>query len=139
MKSLLLVLTLGLAVPGAAPVQFTTLAEGQTSGFEEYREVVVRTPLELIRFWKQHAPGQRVPTLEFAKSMVVGVILGTRNTGGYRAVVTGIDRTGADVVVTWREDEPKPGLILTQALTSPFHLVTVEQASGAVKFTKAAR
>jgi PrcB C-terminal len=139
MKSLLLVLTLGLAVPGAAPVQFTTLAEGQTSGVDEYREAVIRTPIELMRFWKQHAPGQKVPTVEFPKSMVVGVILGTRNTGGYRAVVTGVDRTGADLIVSWREDEPKPGLMLTQALTSPFHLVTIEQAPGAVKFTKATR
>jgi hypothetical protein len=141
MYSLLMLLTIGFAAEfgasGGPPVQFTTLAEGQQSAIEQPREVVVRTSLEWIRFWKQHGPGQKMPIVDFAKSMVVGVVLGTRNTGGYRAVVTGVERTGTEVVVKWREEQPKPGLMLTQALTSPFHFVTVEQATGAVTFAKA--
>ncbi len=132
---LLSIVTIG----GGPPVPFTTLVDGQASAIEEQRQVVVRTPAEWKALWAKHAPGQKMPTVDFAKSMVIGVFLGTRNTGGYRVVVTGIQREGSTLVVTWQEEQPAPGLLVTQALTAPFHLVTIDKTADAVKFSKTER
>jgi FAD dependent oxidoreductase/PrcB C-terminal len=120
-----------------APVPFTTLTQGDQSGIDEARQVVVRTPEEWQALWKEHATGQAMPSVDFSKMMVVGVFLGTRNSGGYRVTISGIERDGDNLVVTWREDKPGTRDIVTQVLTFPFHLVGTERATGEVKFRKA--
>jgi len=139
---LALLLALGVASSGTGampPVPFTTLVEGQQSGMEDAHQAVVRTAAEWKALWQKHGAGQKMPVVDFTKSTVIGVFLGSRPTGGYRVAITGIERDGAAMVVTWREEPPAAGLIVTQALTSPFHLVTVERTTADVKFTKAAR
>src|SRR5262245_13936621 len=124
MITLLIVLSiLSFADGRFAPVPFTTIAEGQQSGIEDKREVVVKSDEEWKALWKQHAPDKPLPPVDFKKSTVVGVFLGSRNTGGYRATITAVDQEGTDVVVTWRESRPAPDLIVTQVLTFPYHLV----------------
>jgi PrcB C-terminal len=137
---MLLSLILAIVTTGTVPpVTFTTLLDGQASAIEEPREVVVRTPAEWKALWAKHAPGQKMPAVDFGKSTVIGVFLGTRNTGGYRAVITGIERQGSDLLVTWKEEQPSPDLMVTQALTSPFHLVQIDKTADSVKFAKAKR
>ena len=80
-----------------------------------------------------------MPAVDFAKSMVIGVFLGSRNTAGYRVTITGIERDGANVAVTYREERPGARDILAQMLTFPHHLVRVERIAGEVKFTRAER
>jgi hypothetical protein len=115
---------------------FTTVVEGQASGIEEPREVAVQTAAEWKALWQKHAPGQKMPVVDFAKSSVAAIFLGTRNTGGHRAIVTAVDRTGADAVVAWHEEQPGSGMMVTQALTSPFVIVRFDKATGAVTFKK---
>lgn len=117
-----------------APVPFTTVAQRDQSDIETARQVVVRTPEEWKALWKEHAAGQAMPAVDFSKQMVVGVFLGTRSTGGYSVTISGIEREGNDLVVTWRESRPGAAAIVTQMLTSPYHLVRLERASGEVKF-----
>jgi hypothetical protein len=126
-------------IGGAQPVTFSTLVDGQASNIEEPREVVVRTAAEWKALWAKHAPGQKEPAVDFAKATVIGVFLGTRSTGGYRAVITEVERHGADIVVTWQEQQPSPTMMVTQALTSPFHIVRIDKTPDPVKFLKAAR
>jgi hypothetical protein len=139
MLKLLLALAVPAVLAGAerlTPVPFTTVGEGQQSGIEERREVTVRTAAEWKTLWKQHAADQTMPAVDFSKSMVVGVFLGMRNTGGYRVTITAIDREGSDLVVTWREEAPARDAMVSQMLTFPFHLVRLEQTKGPVKFRR---
>jgi hypothetical protein len=139
MISVLLVLTV-VSLAGRPPVPFSTVAEGHQSGVEQQREVVIRTATEWKALWKEHAPAEPLPAVDFAKSTVVGVFLGSRNTGGYRATITAIDHAdhdGADLVVTWREDRPGRRDLVSQMLTSPFHLVRIERIAESVKFRRA--
>jgi protease stability complex PrcB-like protein len=115
---------------------FTTVAEGQASSIEEPKEIVVQTAAEWKVLWQQHSPGQKLPVVDFAKSTVAAVFLGTRNTGGHRVLVTAVNREGPDTVVTWNEEQPGAGLMVTQALTAPFHIVRFDKATGVVKFKK---
>ena len=128
-----------LAGNALVPVSFTTISQSEQSGVEEARQVVVRTPEEWKALWKAHAPGQPMPAVDFTKSMVIGVFVGSRSTAGYRATITAIESEGANVVVTYREDRPGARDILAQMITFPHHLVRVERIAGEVKFTRAER
>ena len=137
MFAIAILLAASLAGRALVPVPFTTITQSDQSGVEEARQVVVRTAEEWKALWKAHAPGQPVPAVDFTKSMVIGVFLGSRNTGGYRVTIAGIERDGASVTVTYREDRPARGDITTQVITFPHHLVRVERVAGAVKFARA--
>ena len=81
--------------------------------------------------------GVRMPVVDFTKSMVLGVFLGSRNTAGYRVTIAGIERSSATVGVTYREERPGGRDMLAQVITFPHHLVRVERIDGEVKFTRA--
>ena len=133
------ILAVSLAGNALAPVPFTTIRQSDQSGVEEARQAVVRTPEEWKALWKEHAPGQPMPAVDFTRFMVIGVFLGSRNTAGYRVAITGIERDGAIVTVTYREERPAARDILAQVITFPHHLVRVERTAGEVKFAHAER
>jgi hypothetical protein len=118
-------------------VPFTTIASGQQSGVEKQREVVVRTAAEWKALWKEHSPDDPIPAIDFSKSMVAGIFLGVRDTGGYGVTIASVDREGKGVVVRWRELKPAPSAMVSQALTFPFVLVRIDGAgAGAVTFQR---
>jgi PrcB C-terminal len=139
MVAAVILLPVSLAGGALAPVSFTTISHSEQSGVEQARQVVVRAPEEWKALWKEHAPGQPMPGVDFTTSMVIGVFLGSRNTAGYRVTITAIERDGANVAVTYREERPGAGDILAQMLTFPHHLVRVERIAGEVKFARAER
>ena len=118
------------------PVAFTTVHRGSDSQIESSRNVSIRSSSEWTALWKEHAPGTPATKVDFTRDMVVGVFLGTRPTAGYGVTVARVETQDADLVVTYLEAQPKPGELLTQALTSPVHLVRVPQHKGNVRFVK---
>ena len=128
------VLGLGFA-PEAVP--FKTIDRGGQSGIEEPRQVVVRTAAEWEKLWKEHALDRPLPPVDFTRSMVIGLFLGYRPTGGYGVEITGIERKDSEAVVTYRERRPQKTDIVTQVITMPFHLVSLDKVTGEVRFTRA--
>ena len=120
------------------PVKFSTIDRGQQSNIDDAREVTARTATEWTALWKQHAGDRPRPAVDFSTSTVMGVFLGSRPTGGYDVEITGIEKEGSDLIVTWREQRPAKDAMLSQVLTMPFHLVSIPRHTGAVKFKKAA-
>jgi hypothetical protein len=121
-------------VSGGATIQtmpFTTIASGQQSGIEMPREVVIRTAGDWKKFWKEHSPDEPMPAIDFSKSVVAGVFLGSRSTGGYGVAISSIERQGKDLVVRWREQKPDPGAMVIQTVTFPFILVRIDNAGAA--------
>jgi hypothetical protein len=118
-------------------VTFTTIDRGGQSGIEEPREAVVRTAAEWTALWKEHSGGRPRPAVDFAKSMAVGVFAGTRSTGGHSVDITKIERDGDALVVTWRERKPGADDIVTQVITMPYHIVSIDRSAGAVRFVRA--
>ena len=129
-----MLLTLLLAFVQAAAPTMESIAQGRTSNIEETRQAIVRTEAEWEALWKLHAAPQSPPPVDFATSMVAAVFLGTRPTGGYSVAITGTRRDGDTLVVEFAERRPAPDAILTQALTSPFHIVKLPRHEGAVVF-----
>jgi hypothetical protein len=76
--------------------------------------------------------------VDFSTEMLVGVWLGTRPTGGYTAniesvvvaQIIGAPNVPPGVMVSIREDQPGPNCVVTQALTSPFHVVRTARTVG---------
>lgn len=121
-----------------ALMPMTTIARGGVSSVMQPRQVVVRDAGEWDTLWREHAgPDSPAPVVDFGSQMVVGVFLGSRNTGGYAVEITKVEQAGGAIVVHYTETKPERGMVLAQVITSPFHLVKVPRADGAVQFEKA--
>jgi len=132
------VLCLAAAATTGAPVPFKVLETGVLSGIETRREVVVRTAAEWKALRDEHSAGHAAqPVVDFTTSMVIGVFLGTKPSGGHAVEITGIERDADGLVVTYRERRPAATDMVTQMLTAPFQLVTTARVSGPVRFTQA--
>jgi len=136
--TLLMIAVFCLAAATAEPVPFKVLQSGGYSGIEEHREVVIRNAKEWSALQLEPSPqGTPAPAVDFTKSMVIGVFLGTRPTGGHAVAIDRIERDGDDLLVTYRERRPGPNDIASQVITTPFQLVTTAAFAGRVRFTRA--
>src|SRR5262245_23846783 len=106
MLPLLVILLLAPVIPVAERVPFETIVQGDQSAIDARREVVVRTAAEWKTLWREHNPDAPAPAVDFTKSMVVAVFAGFRNTAGYTVTITGIEKDGATLAVTWQEGKP---------------------------------
>jgi hypothetical protein len=118
-------------------VTFTTIAQGAGSQIEEPRTVAVRTAVEWATLWREHGGAAGMPDVDFARSTILAVFLGTRPTAGYSVEITSIETVKTELMVTWRELPPPPGALTAQMLTSPFVIVRVDAHPGPVRFTRA--
>jgi len=66
--------------------------------------------------------------------MVVALFMGERRTGGHEIEVTRVERAGSGLAVHYRSKSPNPGDMTSQALTQPFHLITLARDDGPVVF-----
>jgi hypothetical protein len=69
------------------------------------------------------------PAVDFKTEMVLAVFMGEKRSGGYAVEIKdAVERKGS-LVVTVLEKSPGPDSIVTEALTSPFHLVAVKRST----------
>ena len=127
---------IGFAAVPADPVAFKTLEAGE-QGIENKREAVVHTAAEWTGLWKELGSSKPRPAVDFARSTVLGVFLGSRPTVGYSVKIDTIERQGAELVVTYRERRPAATDMVAQMLTAPYVLVTIEKFDGRVRFVRA--
>lgn len=113
----------------------TTLAKSDACGFESANHAVVRNQAEWAALWKAHAPERPAPDVDFSKSMVLGVFLGSRPTSGYSVEILRV-LAGPETKVEYAERQPDPQTMTAQILTAPCHIVAVAKQDGAVKFER---
>jgi hypothetical protein len=111
-----------------------TIDKGAESAVDAPRQVTVRTLAEWQTLWRRHAPGRPVPEVDFARSMVVGVFLGTRPTAGFAVDIVGTRQDHGSLIVQYRETRPGRDTISAQIITAPFHLATIPRFDGDVRF-----
>ena len=116
------------------PSNIVTVAQGSYSRIEERTETAIRSASEWQAFWKSHGAGDPPASVDFAKEMVAAVFLGTRPTGGYSVEIASTRREGDALIVEYVERRPSADSIVTQALTSPFHIVKLPKVDGPVRF-----
>ena len=106
------------------------------SGIDRPQQSVAKTAAEFQTLWQQHAPGRPMPSVDFAKTMVVAVFLGSRPTGGFGVEITGVRTEGDATIVRWSERKPAPGQMASQVITAPSFIATVPRRDGPVRFEK---
>ena len=117
-----------------AQTSFSTIAKGDVSGQQTSKQVTVRTEAEWKALWKDHAPAAEIPVIDFSKTMVVGVFLGSKPSAGYGVEIVGVHIQEQELVVEYVQKQPARGTIAAQMLTEPYHLVTVPKHAGPVRF-----
>jgi hypothetical protein len=118
-------------------VQFSTLDKGLTSGVREPTQVVIRTRDDWAALWGRHMqiqPAPQAPPVDFSRDMVVALFMGERPTGGHRIEITRVERTDSGLSVRYRSQAPDSGTMVSQALTQPFHLITIARDEAPVVF-----
>jgi hypothetical protein len=120
------------AASGAMTVtqlKFETLAKNTRSGVREPLQIVVRSPEQWKALWKKHVGSDPnsppAPAVDFNNNIIAAVFSGEKPTGGYTVEITAAEKSDGMLLIHYRETSPRPGGIVTQALTQPFHIVTI--------------
>ena len=118
----------------AAQAVLTSVAKGDMSGHQNAKQVVIRTAAEWNAVWKEHSATEKLPAVDFASSMVVGIFLGTKPSAGHAVEIVAVRTVDKDVVVEYVQKQPGRGTMAAQILTEPYHLVSVPKQAGTVRF-----
>lgn len=116
--------------PAAAP-EWEVLATGtQATGGDSPSFELATSQSELDNLWRR-AYGlvselPPVPVVDFSRSSVAAVFLGTKRTGGYSVDVQNVSVEGGEVYLDVATTEPAPGMLTTQALTNPWVMVQID-------------
>lgn len=79
-------------------------------------------------------PAPATPSVNFSSGRVVAFFWGQKPSGGYTVSLVGTQTVGNTLRVTLNLTSPRPGDITTQALTSPFIILSVPGAPTKVEF-----
>lgn len=97
------------------------LAEGSQSGVSDAFVAVAR---DALTYGALRESLSRLPEMSadsFRTSVVVAAFLGRRMTGGYSVVIT----SGPDGTIRLAESKPSKDMMVTQAITTPFKVISV--------------
>jgi hypothetical protein len=121
-------------------LRLETLAAGAYSGCEASADRLISTTAQWAAFWTELHAGQGPeparPAVDFSAQSVLASCLGTRPSGGHAIRITGVHHAGGQLQVTARETAPGPGCAVTQALTQPYHVISVDRVAGGATFTR---
>ena len=120
-------------------VPLTTVAKGTISDTDGPQRVVVRTAEEWKKLWTSLSTETPAPTIDFERTVVVGVFLGARPTAGFEVAITAVKTEGGRTIVEYRERRPDPADLVAEVLTSPFHLVSIPRDLGPIEFRQMAK
>jgi hypothetical protein len=116
-------------------VTFSTVQKGEGGSLanNQAQVSVIRNNTDWAIFWNQlnrkYSPEPNIPSINFSESVMIALVDAPRVTGGYSITITSIQITPTGITVNANQVSPG-GCMVTQALTQPFHLVTVPVFSG---------
>jgi hypothetical protein len=111
----------------AGPVEMQTIAKGAYGAESERRAVLVTADADYRQQWQALIGEGDIPAVDFEKNVVVFLLGGMRNTGGWSVVPNGVtvDAEGT-AAIDAKVQGPPPGGITTQAVTVPYAVITID-------------
>lgn len=103
---------------------YQVLSESGYQGKEEKSFEVIKDNYSLEKLYTAINDPQ-IPKVDFSKSRIVALFLGQRTSGGYGIKVKSVSEKGDKIYVTVEETKPKPGDMVTMAITNPFTIVKI--------------
>ena len=118
----------------STPVQQSATARGDLAGPGPSGVHVLRTAEQWRNFQRDHRLNWPL-NIDFNRDMVIAVLLGTRNSGGYTAKISDVRATDWVVEVTYSEIPPQASQAVSAALTNPYVLSVISQSQNPVAFS----
>src|SRR6202023_1375034 len=100
------VLVLEGGAPARGPLEMKTIEKGTDSAVESAGQFTARTQQEWTKLWRSHAWDRPLPSVDFARDMVVAVFMGSRPTAGYAVEIVGTRLQQGTLIVEYRESPP---------------------------------
>ncbi|MDB5245577.1 MAG: hypothetical protein JWN90_682 [Parcubacteria group bacterium] len=123
----------GLTIKGPSGITLTTLAEGQNATNIDTRvNYRITNQADLATLWGMlysNNNGPAIPTIDFTKNEVIGVFDGSHSSGGYEVHVTDVSDAGGTRVIHIRRTAPGDGCPTTNAITSPFQILSLRKST----------
>lgn len=123
----------------AEDVTVTVIDAGTNAGAASERKNIAAYDKDgLARLWSMaHATdGTPLPTVDFSKSYVIGVFAGTKPSGGYSIEVSRVSDSGDTRTVAITLMKPGSDCITSQAITSPYEIVSVPLSNASLSRTE---
>lgn len=123
----------GSSVPTAAPASATAVVQwsGAYGGANTASHRLLNDAAAWNAFWRE--VGRDAPRpLDAARERAVAIFIGERRTGGYAVEILSTAARDGNLVVTYRENTPPPGVMVTQALTAPWVVTVLPKSSAPV-------
>lgn len=102
------------------------LSESSYSQFNETERLVVKSDAGLQSVYDRIVTKEATPQINWDKNQVVLLSMGQRNTGGFGIAVDKVVYGNSEILVHYKTTGPKAGDMVTQALTAPYVLFTIE-------------
>ncbi|WP_457591899.1 protease complex subunit PrcB family protein [Geoglobus sp.] len=128
---------LGATDSGNDRVKFESIGKGYFSNVKEKKYVVIRSVQEFKDFVNETGVIFQPP--DFNTTMAIAVFMGEQKTGGYEINIDRIVREDGKLVVYVDHYVPSDTCFVTQVITSPFQVVTLEKFDGKVEFVESVR
>ncbi|WNJ15980.1 protease complex subunit PrcB family protein [Pontibacter sp. G13] len=151
MNRLLLILSVGLTILVAAcqgtkitqteasssgdTIPFEVLEKGSYSAIEQAGQYLIESEADWETWWKKiqanREPLPELPKIDFEQKTLVACFMGMRTNGGYSIEISDIRKDGNALNVQVIEREAGANCFVTEAITHPFVIVTIDKVSGA--------
>jgi len=112
---------------GVESVEMQTIARGSYAAAESRQAVLATNDAEYRKQWQVLIGEGSTPAVDFEKNVVVFLLGGMRNTGGWSVVPVSVLIEGDVAIIDAKVQGPPPGAITTQAITYPYAVVTINQ------------
>ncbi|TBH20610.1 protease complex subunit PrcB family protein [Thermus thermamylovorans] len=122
--------------PPAPPYRILDRGGNAAYGEAEARAFLANNPTRLAEVWNlavgNRLPRPPAPSVDFRTRSVAAFFWGLKPTGGYGIEVVGVTYGGGAARVILNLQSPRPGAIVTQALTSPYVILELERVNRVV-------
>ncbi|MCA9835470.1 MAG: protease complex subunit PrcB family protein [Trueperaceae bacterium] len=116
--------------PPAEDLIWEELASGnQAVGVDKPEYVFISNETQFLNVWNKAYGSQlsvpALPDINFDKETLLAVFMGQKNSGGYGITIQDVSNEQTDIYVNMKFNEPAPGTMTTQALSSPWVILRV--------------
>jgi hypothetical protein len=105
---------------------------------EQQLTVVINSEEDLARYWAMvyagYSPVPEPPVVDFSRESIVLVTLGMRGSGGYDVSIDALEEIPEGMRLVITATSPGSNCFVTEALTTPLHIVRTRNLPGVLLF-----
>ena len=111
-------------------IKFDTIVKGFYSEQKEKEYFVIKDKdslNQLLAKIMDSSPDADARNVNFNEEMVIGVFMGEKATGGFSIEIIDVLEQKDYIEILIKTDEPDPGQMVTEAITSPYHIIKLKR------------